>query len=136
VPVKLTLETLLGRFCHVLDLNRAEAGDATLGILFLREPIDQLILLSAVPSSLWSHHPQGYWTPLKMSPFAPPLISLFFLSGFAVAGLYAPGCSTTWEWVRMLSFLHSILWLLTDLVVFSPSHSILSGKMRVQLQRT
>ena len=88
--------------------------------------------MRAVPS----HHPQGYQTLLIMSPFVPPLISLFFFSSFAVAAIYAPDCSLTWLWVRILSFPHSSLWLLTDLVAFLSSHSILSGKMRVQLRRS
>ncbi|KAF8497758.1 hypothetical protein F5888DRAFT_249487 [Russula emetica] len=29
---------------------------------------------------------------------AAPLVSSFFFSSFAVAGIYAPDCSTTWEW--------------------------------------
>ena len=53
--------------------------------------------------------------------FAPPLISLFLFTGFAIAGLVAPDCTApALQWVRMSSFLHSILWLLTDLVVFPP----------------
>ena len=33
------------------------------------------------------------------------LLSLFFVSGFATAGIYAPNCSlSTWQWVCVLSF--------------------------------
>src|SRR6266849_8140787 len=58
--------------------------------------------------------------------FVPPLTSLFFFSGFAVAGLVAPDCTATdFQWVRILSFLHSIHWLLTDLVAFPQSSNSL-----------
>ena len=70
-----------------------------------------------------------------MSLFASTLVSLVFFSGFAVAGLYAPGCSSTWAWVRTLSFPHSTL-ALNRPGVFALRRSILSGKIRVQLQRT
>ena len=70
-----------------------------------------------------------------MSLFAPLLISFFFFSGSAVAQISAPNCSTIWLWVRMLSFTQHTL-ALNWPGGLSPSHSILSGKMRVQLQRT
>ena len=35
---------------------------------------------------------------------AAPFTSLFLFSAFAVGGIYAPDCNTSWSWVRMLSF--------------------------------
>jgi hypothetical protein len=66
---------------------------------------------------------------------AAPLVSFFFFSSFAIAGIYAPDCSTTWKWVCMLSFPHHTPWPLPDLMAFSSSRSILSGKVRVRSQR-
>ena len=71
-----------------------------------------------------------------MSLFVPSLISLFFFSGFVVAGIYAPDCSTTWRWVRMLSLPHSVLLALNRSGGYPTSHSILLGKTRVRLLRT
>lgn len=43
---------------------------------------------------------------VSMLRLAAPFASLFLFSGFAVGGIYAPDCSTSWSWVRMLlSFL-------------------------------
>ena len=54
-----------------------------------------------------------------MSLFAPLLISLFFFSGFVVAGVYAPDCTlANYTWVRMFPFPHNIFWPLTELVAF------------------
>ena len=41
------------------------------------------------------------------------LSSLFFFSGFAAAGIYAPDCSLSWEWVCILSFPLYIPWSLS-----------------------
>src|SRR5260221_6129096 len=50
---------------------------------------------------------------------AAPLVSLFFFSGFAIAGVVAPPCTlTTWKWVCMLSFSHRISWPLSDPMAF------------------
>ncbi|KAF8497742.1 hypothetical protein F5888DRAFT_1694402 [Russula emetica] len=67
---------------------------------------------------------------------AAPLVSLFFFSSFAVAGIYAPDCSMTWEWVSMLSFPHHTPWPLPDLMAFSSGRLILLGKIRVRSQGT
>ncbi len=101
----------------VMPLQLPTRGDSLFIIRDSNQPIDAL---GAVPSSFCSHHSQGYRTPIKMSLFAPPLISLLFFSSFAVAGIYAPDCSTTSAipgiWVCILSCLQSRLWLLPDLV--------------------
>jgi hypothetical protein len=41
------------------------------------------------------------------------LLSLLFFSGFATAGIYAPDCSLSWEWVCILSFPLCIPWSLS-----------------------
>ena len=69
------------------------------------------------------------------------LLSLFFFSGFATAGIYAPDCSlSTWQWVCVLSFplcipcRYSCLirWLFG--IMFR--HSTVSAKMLARSQRT
>src|SRR5258708_25871845 len=50
---------------------------------------------------------------------AAPLISLFFFSGFATAGVVAPPCTlTTWQSVCILSFSHHISLPLPDPVSY------------------
>ena len=61
--------------------------------------------LNPVPSSSTPHKVIEH----QMSLFAILLASFFFFPGFAVAGIDAPGCLPTWEWVRMLSFPRCIL---------------------------
>ena len=61
-------------------------------------------------------------------------IVLFF--GFAVAEISAPSCSSTWEWVCILSSLQCAVWFLLDLMKFSFSHSILLAKIHARLQLT
>src|SRR5712691_1636064 len=88
--------TLLGRPFDVLDPYHAEVGDVTVGFL-LRvsdRPIDTFERRPPFPPSPTTckatrHH-------LKMLLFT-PLISLFFFSGFAVAGIAAPDCPTAWN---------------------------------------
>ena len=71
-----------------------------------------------------------------MSLLATPFAFLFFFSGFAVAQVITPGCDLTWAWVCILSFPQCVLWPSPNLLVFSSSHSILSTKIRVRLQRS
>jgi hypothetical protein len=66
----------------------------------------------------------------EMSFLATPLAFLVFFSGFALAQINSPNCESTWAWVCILPFPSS------DLMTFLSSHSILSTKIRVKLQRT
>ena len=50
----------------------------------------------------------------QMSLLVPPLASLIFLSGFAVAQIFGPNCRSSWNWVCILSFLQRILRPLPD----------------------
>ena len=50
-----------------------------------------------------------------MSRLAILLTSLFLFSGFAAAGIAAPGCLASLEWVRMLSYPQCVLGPLSDL---------------------
>ena len=71
-------------------------------ILFIAGPVnhsnDAFQPLNRVPSSS-THKVIEH----QMSLFAMLLTSLFLFPGFAVAGIDAPSCLPTWEWVCMLS---------------------------------
>jgi hypothetical protein len=60
------------------------------------------MLLNPVPSSIYFHSSQGFRTPMSL--LALLLSSLLFFSGFAAAGIYAPDCSLSWEWVCICRF--------------------------------
>ena len=71
-----------------------------------------------------------------MSLISALLAIVLFFSGFAVAQITAPKCSSTWEWVRKLSSPHCNFWPLIELTAFAFSRLILSAKIHVLLQRT
>jgi hypothetical protein len=88
-------------------------------LLFERRPQFSLVLSPARPSD----H--------QMSLISALLAIVLFFSGFAVAQITAPKCSSTWEWVRKLSSPHCNFWPLPDLTAFAFSHLILSAKIHV-----
>jgi hypothetical protein len=55
--------------------------------------------LSAVPFFLQSQPTLYKVARQEMSPVAAPLASLLLFSGFALAQIFAPDCSLTWQWV-------------------------------------
>ena len=63
-------------------------------------------------------------------------LAIVFFFGFAVAEISAPSCSSTWEWVCILTSLQCALWFLLGLMDLSSSHSILLAKIHARLQRT
>ena len=67
---------------------------------------------------------------MSLLPIA-PLVSLFFFTSFALAGIYALDCTMAdWAWVSMLSF-HIAYFGSHDLMAFLSRCSILLGKMGV-----
>jgi hypothetical protein len=106
-------------------------------ILFIAGPVnhsnDAYQPLNPVPSSS-THKVIEH----QMSLFTILLTSLFFFPGFAVAGIGAPSCLPTWEWVCMLSFPLCILsyYLICWHHIDTFRHSTLLAKIRAQSQRT
>jgi hypothetical protein len=73
------------------------------------QPIPQTMLFSliALPSSLWSHQ-------MSLLRIIVSLASLFLFAGFAAAGVYGTGCTTSaLDWVCVMY----IRWQLSDLLV-------------------
>lgn len=65
------------------------------------------------------------------------LVGSLSFPGIAIAGISAPDCGLTWEWVCVLSFSRCMPWPSPSLIVgFLSSHPTLSVKVPVRSQRS